>query len=153
MNAEKRLQDLKIHLPSAPKPAGNYVPYVVTGNLIFLAGTICMIEGKMSHTGATGEAHTVNSAYEAARVCALNSLALLKEAAGDLDRIKRIVSVSGFVNAVPGFTESPQVINGASDLFADVFGEAGKHARAAVAVGGLPLNSTVEIQVVAELDE
>lgn len=152
MSAEANLEKLNITLPAPPKPAGNYVPYVRSGNLLFLAGQICMVDDAMTHTGKAGAEHTIESAYDAARTCALNACALLREAAGSLDNISRIVSVSGFVNAVPGFADSPAVINGASDLFGEIFGEAGKHARAAVAVTGLPKDSTVEIQVIAALN-
>ncbi len=108
-------------------------------------------DGVMTHVGQVGDAQTVESGYESAKVCALNTLANLKAAVGSLDKIKRLVYVGGYVNAVAGFAESPAVINGASDLFIEVLGEAGRHARAAVAVAGLPKDSTVEIQVVAEI--
>jgi enamine deaminase RidA (YjgF/YER057c/UK114 family) len=109
------------------------------------------MDGKLTHTGQLGAEHSVESGYEAAQVCALNSLAAIKAALGSLDGVARIVLVSGFVNAVAGFSESPAVINGASDLFVKIFGDAGRHSRAAVAVAGLPRNSTVEIQVVVEV--
>jgi enamine deaminase RidA (YjgF/YER057c/UK114 family) len=105
----------------------------------------------MTHTGQVGKEQNVQSGYKSAEICALNTLANIKAATGSLDQIARIVFVSGFVNAVDGFTESPAVINGASDLFVKVFGDAGKHARAAVAVNGLPRGSTTEVQVVVEL--
>jgi enamine deaminase RidA (YjgF/YER057c/UK114 family) len=105
----------------------------------------------MTHTGQVGAAHNVQSAYEGARVCALNLLAAIKSATGDLAAVKRFITVTGYVNAVSGFADSPAVINGASDLLVAVFGDAGKHARAAVAVAGLPKNSTVEVQAVVEL--
>ena len=151
MTPEARLAELGLYLPPPPAAAGSYVPTVRTGNLLFCAGTICMVNGQMTHTGQVGREQTVESAYRAAEVCGLNTLANIKAAAGSLDRVARVVFVSGFVNAVDGFADSPAVINGASDLFVRVFGEAGKHARAAVAVNGLPRGSTVEIQVVVEL--
>jgi len=151
MNPEQKLASLGLSLPSAPAPVASYVPTVRTGNLLYCAGTICMVDGQMTHTGQVGKAQTVGTGAEAAQVCALNALANIKAAAGSLDAVARIVFVSGFVNAVDGFEDSPAVINGASDLFVAVFGEAGKHARAAVAVNGLPKGSTVEIQVVVEL--
>lgn len=151
MNYEAKLAELGLTLPNPPAAAGSYVPTVRTGNLLYCAGTICMIDGKMTHTGQVGKEQTVDSAKNAAEVCALNTLANIKAAVGSLDKVTRIVFVSGFVNAVDGFTDSPAVINGASDLFVKVFGEAGKHARAAVAVNGLPRGSTTEIQVVAEV--
>jgi enamine deaminase RidA (YjgF/YER057c/UK114 family) len=151
MNPEAHLAELGLQLPSPPAAAGSYVPTVRTGNLLFCAGTICLVNGQMTHTGQVGREQTVETAYRAAEVCALNTLANIKAATGSLERVARIVFVNGFVNAVDGFADSPAVINGASDLFVRVFGEAGKHARAAVAVNGLPLGSTTEIQVVVEL--
>jgi len=151
MNPEQKLASLGLSLPSAPAPVASYVPTVRTGNLLYCAGTICMVDGQMTHTGQVGKTQTVASGAEAAQICALNTLANIKAALGSLDQVARIVFVSGFVNAVDGFEDSPAVINGASDLFVAVFGEAGKHARAAVAVNGLPKGSTVEIQVVVEV--
>jgi enamine deaminase RidA (YjgF/YER057c/UK114 family) len=151
MSAETRLAELKLKLPAPPATAGSYVPTVRTGNLLFCAGTICSLDGQMTHTGQVGREQTVQTGYESARVCALNTLANIKAATGSLDAVQRVVLVSGFVNAVSGFGDSPAVINGASDLFVQVFGEAGKHARAAVAVAGLPRHSTTEVQVVVEL--
>ena len=151
MNVEAKLTELGLTLPKPPVAAGSYVPTVRTGNLLYCAGTVCAIDGKMTHTGQVGKEHTVESAYKSAEVCALNTLANIKAALGSLDQVSRIVFVSGFVNAVDGFTESPAVINGASDLFVKIFGEAGKHARAAVAVNGLPRGSTTEVQVVVEV--
>lgn len=152
MTHESRLASLGLSLPTAPKPAGNYVPYVLSGNLLYLAGTICLENGQMRYQGKVGEGQDIDSGKAAARLCALNSAAIIREAMGSLDAVRRIVLVQGFVNAVEGFTQSPQVINGASDTFAEIFGEAGKHARTAVAVSGLPLDSTVEIQVIVEVD-
>lgn len=151
MNPEARLSELGLKLPAAPVTAGNYLPTVRTGNLLYCAGTISALDGRMTHAGQVGKEQTVQSGYESAKICALNTLANIKAALGSLDRVERLVFVGGYVNAVSGFTESPAVINGASDLFVAVFGEAGKHARAAVAVAGLPKDSTVEIQVVAEI--
>jgi len=151
MNPEARLAELGLKLPAAPVTAGNYLPTVRTGNLLYCAGTISALDGRMTHAGQVGKEQTVQTGYESAKVCALNTLANIKAALGSLDRIERLVFVGGYVNAVSGFADSPAVINGASDLFVAVFGEAGKHARAAVAVAGLPKESTVEIQVVAEI--
>lgn len=151
MNPEAALAALGLSLPNPPAAAGSYVPTVRTGNLLFCAGTICMANGQMTHTGQVGKEQTVASAQKAAEVCALNTLANIKAAVGSLDAVARVVLVNGFVNAVDGFTDSPAVINGASDMLVKVFGEAGKHARAAVAVNGLPRGSTTEIQVVVEL--
>jgi enamine deaminase RidA (YjgF/YER057c/UK114 family) len=151
MTIEKRLEDLGITLPGSPAAAGNYVASVRTGNLLYLSGTICAMDGKLTHTGQLGSEHTIESGYEAAQVCALNALANIKAALGSLDSVARVVQVNGFVNAISGFADSPAVINGASDLFVKVFGDIGRHSRAAVAVAGLPRNSTVEIQVVVEV--
>lgn len=151
MNYEAKLSALGLTLPQPPAAAGSYVPTVRTGNLLYCAGTICMVNGQMTHTGQVGKEQTIETARKAAEVCALNTLANIKAAVGSLDQVARIVFVSGFVNAVDGFADSPAVINGASDLFVQVFGDAGKHARAAVAVNGLPRGSTAEVQVVAEL--
>ena len=151
MNVEAKLAELGLTLPAPPAAAGSYVPVVRTGNLLYCAGTICALNGQMTHTGQAGREQTVQTAAESARVCALNTLANIKADVGSLDAVRRIVFVSGFVNAVSGFADSPAVINGASDLFVKVFGEAGKHARAAVAVNGLPRGSTTEVQVVVEL--
>ena len=127
------------------------MPHIRTGNLLYLAGTVSIYNGKMTHVGQVGLEQTVQTAYESAKICALNTLANIKAATGSLDSVKQFVLVTGFVNAVSGFTESPAVINGASELFGQLYGEAGKHARAAVAAAGLPRGSTVEIQVIVEL--
>ncbi len=152
MDPEAKLAELGLELPPPPAAGGNYLPYVKTGNLIYCAGTISVSKGAMTHTGQVGAEQTIESGYESARVCALNTLAVLKAATGSLAKVKRLVYVGGYVNAVSGFADSPAVVNGASDLFISVFGDAGRHSRAAVAVAGLPKNSTVEIQVVAEAD-
>src|SRR5476649_590229 len=151
MNPEAKLAELGLTLPNPPAAAGSYVPSVRTGNLLYCAGTICMVGGQMTHTGQVGKEQTIETGAKSAEICALNTLANIKAAVGSLDQVARIVFVSGFVNAVNGFTDSPAVINGASDLFLKVFGDAGKHARAAVAVNGLPRGSTAEIQAVIEI--
>ena len=151
MTPEAKLAALGLTLPAAPVVAGNYVATVRTGNLLFCAGTIAAFNGQQTHIGQVGKEQTVETGKKAAEICALNTLANIKAAVGSLDQVVRIVMVNGFVNAVDGFADSPAVINGASDLFVKVFGEAGKHARAAVAVNGLPRGSTAEVQVVVEL--
>jgi enamine deaminase RidA (YjgF/YER057c/UK114 family) len=151
MNPEAKLVELGLSLPPPPVVAGSYVPTVRTGNLLYCAGTICFLNGQMTHTGQVGKEQTVQTAYKSAEVCALNTLANIKAALGSLDQVARVVFVTGFVNAVDGFAESPSVINGASDLLVKVFGDAGKHARAAVAVNGLPRGSTTEVQVIVEV--
>lgn len=151
MTVEEKIDKLELNLPNPPAAAGNYVPYVKTGNLLYLSGTLAMVDGQMTHTGKVGKEQTIEAGQEAARVCALNTLTNIKQALGSLDKIKKIVFVGGYVNAVEGFADSPAVINGASDLFVELFGEAGMHARAAVAVAGLPKDSAVEIQCVVEV--
>lgn len=151
MSIEAKLAELGLQLPPPPAAAGNYLPSVRTGNLLYLAGTICSLNGQVTHSGQVGKEQTVEAAYEAAKICALNTLTNIKAAAGSLDAVQKFVFVGGYVNGVAGFADSPAVVNGASDLFVKLFGDAGKHARAAVAVAGLPRNCTVEIQVVVEL--
>lgn len=151
MNPEAKLAELGLTLPNPPSAAGSYVPTVRTGNLLFCAGTIAVFNGQQTHIGQVGKEQTVESAKKAAEICVLNTLANIKAAVGSLDQVTRIVMVNGFVNAVDGFSDSPSVINGASDLLVKVFGDAGKHARAAVATNGLPRGTTVEVQVVAEV--
>jgi enamine deaminase RidA (YjgF/YER057c/UK114 family) len=150
-NPESRIAELGLTLPQPPAAAGSYVPTVRTGNLLYCAGTLPMVDGKLTHSGQVGREQTVESGAKAAEACALTTLANVKAALGSLDRVARVVFVSGFVNAVDGFTDSPAVINGASDLFVKIFGEAGRHARAAVAVNGLPRGATAEIQAVIEV--
>ncbi|HEY5227117.1 MAG TPA: RidA family protein [Opitutaceae bacterium] len=143
---EEKLGKLGLTLPIAAVPAASYVPFKVNGNTLILSGVICIRDGVMTHAGQVGAGQTVESAFEGAKVCALNILASVKLALGQLDRVQEFLFVAGYVNAVTGFDKSPQVINGASDLFVELYGERGRHARAAVAVAGLPRNSTVEIQ-------
>lgn len=151
MTTEQRLKELGIELPAAPAPAGNYVPAYQSGNLLYLSGAICLVNGEMTHTGKVGESRDLVYAREAARVCALNLLAMAKAYLGELDRIQQVVHLGGFVNAVPGFPDSPAVINGASDTMVEILGDRGRHTRAAVAVTGLPKDSTVEITAVIEV--
>ncbi len=149
---ETRLQELGIELPEAASPAANYIPYVVSGKLIFVAGQITLKNGKIEYTGKVGDDLSVDEGYQAARLCGLNLLAQAKAAAGgDLDKIKRVVKLGGFVNSGPDFSNQPEVINGASDLMVDIFGDNGKHARFAVSAGSLPRNVAVEIDGIFEL--
>lgn len=152
MTTDQRLAELGIKLPAAPSPAGNYVPALKVGNLLYLSGAICLVDGAMTHTGKVGETRDLNYARAAARVCALNLLAVAQKELGDLDRVRQVVQLNGFVNAIPGFADSPQVLNGASDTLVEILGDRGRHTRAAVAVTGLPKDSTVEIQAVFEVD-
>ena len=151
MNVETRLTELGITLPEPPSPGGNYLPYRRSGNLVILAGTISCSADGTEWLGQVGDERSFEDGLKAARVCALNVLATLKTITGSLDDIKQLMYVGGYVNAVAGYGKSPSVINGASDLFVEVLGDAGRHARAAVSVAGLPKNATVEIQVTAEL--
>jgi len=150
---DTRLLELGLALPQAAAPAANYVPYVQTGNLVVISGQITMIDGELMYLGRVGEDFSVEEGYEAAKLCGLNLIAQLKEACGgDLDRVKRVVRLGGFVNCTPTFTDHPKVINGASDLMAAVFGDTGKHARAAVGVLSLPLGVAVEVDGLFEID-
>jgi enamine deaminase RidA (YjgF/YER057c/UK114 family) len=134
-------------LPAAPAPGGSYVPHRIHGNTLILAGVISSFNGQMTHVGQAGREQTVETAREAAKICALNVLAAIQGALGSLDHVESFLYVGGYVNAIAGFPDAPAVINGASDLFVDLYGDAGRHARAAIAVAGLPKNATVEIQV------
>lgn len=149
---DKRLAKLGIVLPSPGAPGGNYVPFVVAGDLVFMAGQVARSEGRMAYAGKVGRDLGVEQGQAAARLCALNLLAQLKVACnGDLDRVARCVRLGGFVNCVPDFKDQPKVVNGASDLIIDVFGERGKHARTAVGVAALPADSAVEVEAVFQL--
>ncbi len=149
---EARLKELKIELPDAPAPAANYIPYVVTGNLVFVSGQVPRFKGQYVHVGKVGETLTLEDGQKSARLCALNLIAQLKAACGgDLDRVKRVVKLGGFVNSTPNFANHPQVINGASDLMGEIFGDAGKHARFAVGVADLPGNVATEIDGIFEI--
>jgi enamine deaminase RidA (YjgF/YER057c/UK114 family) len=147
-----RLKELGIELPTPPAPVASYVPFVVSGNLAFISGQVTIAPDGLKYVGTVGAELTLEDGKAAARLCAINVLAQAKAAAGgDLDRIKRCVKVTVFVNAVPGFTQHPEVANGASDLFVEVFGDAGRHARAAVGAGSLPRNVAIEVEAVFEL--
>ncbi len=151
MTPEERLKQLGIELPEAPKPLGSYVPFVRTGNLVFLSGILPLVEGKLSREGRVGEKVTVDEAREDARTAAINALAILKSNLGTLNKIRRCVKITGYVSSAPGFTEQPNVLNGASDFMFEIFGEVGRHARAAVGVNVLPLNSPVELEFIFEV--
>ena len=151
MNPEKNLQELGLTLPQPPAAAGAYVPAVRTGNLLYLAGTLPMRDGKIVYGDKVGQEINLVQAAEAAQLCTLNALANAKAALGSLDAVVRVVMVNGFVNGIDGFSDSPKVLNGASEFLLKVFGDAGKHARAAVSVNGLPLGAAVEVQIVLEV--
>ena len=145
MSAEKKLKELGITLPPVTSPVANYVNAVRTGNLLFLAG-----KGPGNVAGKLGREFTIEQGYQHARAVGLNLIAVMKDELGSLDRVKRIVKVLGMVNAVPDFGDQPKVINGCSDLFVQVFGDKGKHARSAVGMGSLPMGIPVEIEVIVE---
>jgi enamine deaminase RidA (YjgF/YER057c/UK114 family) len=148
---ERRLAELGIELPQASAPAANYVPYTTSGTLVFIAGQICQWNGERRHVGKLGGEISLADGRQAARLCALNILAHLKNAAGgDLDRVARCLRLGGFVNCTPDFVDMPLVVNGASDLLVEIFGEAGRHARTAVGAV-LPFNVAVEVDAVFEL--
>lgn len=150
---DARLAELGIVLPTPPKPVASYVPYVVSGNQVFISGQITLDNGQLKYLGTIWKDLTVEDGKAAARLCAINLIAQAKVASGgDLDRVKRWLRLGVFVNAVPGFLQHPEVANGASDLIVDVFGkEIGQHARAAVGAGSLPRNVAVEVEAVIEL--
>ena len=146
---EEKIKSIGIKLPNPPNPAGSYIPVVKSGNLLYVSGQIPMEDGKVVFTGKVSDAN-IETAQKSARVCAINILAQLKKELGDLEKISRIVRLSGFVNSGPEFTQQPKVINAASDLFYEIFGECGKHSRIAVGVSSLPLNSMTEIDAIVE---
>ena len=147
---EEKLKELGIEMPTPPSPAGSYIPVVTTGNLAFVSGQIPMKEGKVIFEGKVPEKQSLDSARDAAKICIINGLAQLKANLGSLDKITKFVRISGFINSNPDFIEQPKVINAASDLLVEVFGDMAKHSRIAVGVANLPLNSTVEIDMIVE---
>ena len=148
---EERLRELGIELPPPPSAVASYVPVRVSGSLAFVAGQVPLVEGEMLHPGKLGAEVSLEQGAEAARRCALQVLAALREALGSLDRVRGIVQVSVFVASAAGFTDESKVANGASDLLVEVFGDAGRHARAAVGVAELPLGASVEVALLAEI--
>jgi enamine deaminase RidA (YjgF/YER057c/UK114 family) len=149
---DAKLAELGIELPQATAPIANYVPYTVSGNLVVVSGQVSVRNGKAEYVGKLGAGISVADGQRAAQLCALNVIAHLKNACGgDLDRVKRVLRLGGFVNCMPDFTDMPQVVNGASDLMVQVFGDAGKHARAAVGVASLPLGVAVEVEAMFEI--
>lgn len=152
MGIEARLKELGLELPSAATPMANYVPAVRSGNLVFLSGHGPLEKDRLI-TGKLGSDLTVEEGYQAARLVAIGLLGSLKAVVGDLDRVRRIVKLLGLVNCESTFKEQPQVINGASDLLVEVFGEKGRHARSAVGTNSLPLNIAVEIEMIAEVED
>ena len=150
---ERRLKDLGITLPKPAKPVANYVGHVQSGGLVYISGQLPFEDGKLLATGHLGSDVDLAKGAQAARVCAINIIAQLNDAcAGDLTRVARIVKITGFVASTPDFTDQPKVVNGASDLLAEVFGERGRHARSAVGVASLPLNAAVEVEAIVEIE-
>ncbi len=149
---DARLAELGIELPEAAAPAANYAPYAITGNQLFIAGQVTVWNGEFRYIGRLGADYDAEQGYQAARLCGLNIIAQVKAACGgDLDRVVRCVKLGGFVNSTPDFTDQPKVVNGASDLMAEVFGDKGRHARFAVGAPVLPLGVAVEVDAVFEI--
>ena len=152
MNIEKHIEELGISLPQAAAPAAMYVPVKQAGNLLFVSGQIPVVDGKLAYTGYAGDDKTLDDAKAAARVCAINIVAAVKAFLGDLDKVKSIVKITCFVSSKTGFNEQHLVANGASELLFEVFGEAGRHTRSAVAVNQLPLGALCEVEAIIEVE-
>lgn len=152
MSVEQRIKDLGFELPAAPTPAGSYIPAKISGNLVFTAGQLPLVDGVLMETGKLGKDIEVDHGYELAQRCALNALAAIKGVIGDLDRITDVVKVVGFVASTPDFTMQPKVINGASELLQQILGDKGVHARSAVGVPVLPLDSPVEVELIVSFE-
>jgi enamine deaminase RidA (YjgF/YER057c/UK114 family) len=154
MEIDRKLAELGLELPTPPVPAAHYIPYVQVGNLLFVGGNTGRLNGQPhTYAGKVGDQVTLEQAYQMARHCALNHLAVIKSALEDLDRVERFVKLLGFVNVAPGFTKMPQVVNGASDLFIEIWGKRGEHARAAVGVASLANDAPVETEVIVQIKE
>jgi len=150
---DKRLAELGIVLPTPAKPIANYVPWVRTGNLVYISGQGAMKDGKLQYTGRVGDTVSIEDAIASARLTAINIIAHLRDACGgDLDRVKRVVKLLGLVNCTPAFGDHPKVINGASDLMVEVFGDKGRHARSAVGAPSLPFGLSVEVEAIVEIE-
>lgn len=149
--AEEKLRQLGLVIPQAPRPVAVYQPGVLDGDLLYVSGQLPTSDGDVKYTGRLGRELSVEEGHEAARLCALNCLAVVKSLVGSLDRVERIVKLTGYVNSAEDFYQQPQVINGASEMLGEIFGEAGRHARAAVGVSSLPLNAAVEIDMTVKV--
>jgi len=149
---EQRLEALGVRLPPPPKPLAAYLPCVRTGNLLFVSGQLPLAEGRILHPGRVGEAVTLEQGAACARLAAMNALAIVREALGSLDRVRRVVRLAGHVAAPSSFTAHPQVVNGASDFLAEVFGGRGRHARVALGASSLPANACVELEILFEAE-
>lgn len=150
---EKRIRELGYELPDAPKPVASYVPATRVGNIIYISGQGVTKNGKPLMKGHIGDELTCQEGYKAAEICAINALSVLRDEIGDLDKVKRIIKVLGFVNSAPGFDEQPFVINGFSDFIVKVFGENGKHARSAISSNELPFGTPVEVEMIVEIED
>ena len=148
---EERLQQLGVSLPAPAVPVAAYVPCVRTGNLVYVSGQVPLVDGKPTHLGRLGDDVSLEDGRAAARICAINVLAALKAELGELSQVKRVVKVTGFVASAPGFTDMPKVVNAASELFGEAFGDAGRHSRSAVGVAALPLGVPVEVEAIVEI--
>ena len=148
MSYEEQLKELGIELPQPPKPVATYIPAVRAGNLLFLSGVLPMQNGQLAYSGKLGRDLTVEQGMQAAKMALLNALAIARQELGTLDRITRVVKVVGHVASAEGFTDQPQVLNGASDLLVEIFGDAGRHARVAIGAAELPRRAAVEIEVI-----
>jgi enamine deaminase RidA (YjgF/YER057c/UK114 family) len=148
---EDKLRELGYSLPEVSRPVAAYVPGVLVDGMVYTSGQLPLVNGKVTYPGRLGEDLSVSQGYEAARLCALNCLAVVKQLVGSLNRVEKIVKVVGYVNCAPGFNEQPKVINGASELLGQVFGEIGQHARSAVGVSALPLEASVELEMVVKV--
>jgi enamine deaminase RidA (YjgF/YER057c/UK114 family) len=151
MSFEAKLAELGITLPLAPKPVATYIPAVRAGDLLFLSGTGPFKDGKIVYAGKLGKELTVEQGYEAARLTLLNALAMVRQELGTLDRVTRVVRLTGHVASAEGFTQQPAVLNGASDLLVQIFGEAGRHARLALGAAELPLNMAIELELILQV--
>jgi enamine deaminase RidA (YjgF/YER057c/UK114 family) len=151
MNAEAKLAELGYVLPDPPRPVGAYLPAQQIGELLFLSGTTCYKEGRLLYTGRVGKDLTIEQGFEAARQTALNLLSVIKATIGDLDRVEKVIKLNGYVNSAPDFDRQPAVINGASELLEQIFGERGRHARTSIGVSDLPGHIPVEIEMVVQI--
>jgi len=151
MSAEENLKKLNIDLPKAPDPVGSYVASKIAGNLVFISGQVPFDSGGKLIKGKVGKELSLERAQEAAKFCALNLLAQLKKICGNLDKVKGCVKITGYVNSIDSFVDQPKVINGASDLISKVFGDKGKHARAAISANSLPLGASIEVEGIFEI--
>lgn len=148
---EEKLKEMGIELPATPKPVAAYVPAVRVKNYVYTSGQIPFVNGELKYKGKVGNQVSEADGYEAAKICAINCLSAVKGIVGSLDEIEKIVKVTGFVNSAAGFSAQPKIVNGASELFGQIFGDAGSHARSAVGVSELPLDAPVEVEIIVKL--